>query len=363
MATPTKVQCTKLLKAYSKFYSEWRSKRGGDSEFASRLPPAMLYTYEYLVKTIPNDGYRRRVLKGACPLYYKCGRCSSTMCSTSSNCGCDEDRLRELTSKRADWKLIERFLVRGKVGRVTVECRHCGTHKTMHLCYLVAGYSCKCQTSTRMKETWREKFGEDFYQTKLDKRGVKVELLSPYLGMNNKIKFRCLVCDEVTEAYAGNVSKGKGCFTCGKQKHKDRCLAEYGVPYTSQRPEVRKKARDTMVARYGVPHALQNKEFFHKMQRSSVKRKEYSLGDTTVYLQGNEPLALDWIRQNTNVSLKDILCGDRADIPSIDYEWEGDWRVYHPDFYIPKKKAIVEVKSVYTYTAGRDRTIQKRIGL
>jgi hypothetical protein len=129
-----------------------------------------------------------------------------------------------------------------------------------------------------------------------------------------------------------------------------RNIKKYGVEWTSQRQDVIEKRKSTMMERYGVEHPLQHKEFLDKMISSSYMQYPYKLGNRTVSLQGYEGSALNWLLRNTTILPGEIICGDSSLIPSIPYLYRGKRRVYHPDFYVPSRNLLVEVKSTYSYT-------------
>jgi hypothetical protein len=224
---------------------------------------------------------------------------------------------------------------------------------------LAAGASCPCQKGKKIARTRLQTFGHSEYAKRLQRRNIKVTLLSSYQGMNRKIRFRCLECNTESESYAGNVLKGKGCYTCGRVKIQANCLAAHGVRFHTQRESVQKKMRKTMLRKFGCEHALQNKELFLKQQKKALGRRPYKLGDQTVFVQGYEPLALDWVQLHIGIDPSDILCGSKKEIPSIRYYWQRKTRIYYPDFYVPSRNAIVEVKSTYSYQMTKQQVIAK----
>ncbi len=95
------------------------------------------------------------------------------------------------------------------------------------------------------------------------------------------------------------------------------------------------------------------------MVASSYKRKEYTLGRRTVYVQGDEPAALDYLTQDKQVKPSQIKCGTKSKIPVIWFFKEEVKHRYYPDMHIPHLNQVVEVKSTYTYKVSKDDVIRK----
>lgn len=167
---------------------------------------------------------------------------------------------------------------------------------------------------------------------------------------------------------------------------KRRCtnLERYGVELPMQSEKVQRKAEKTLKARHGVSypaqvfgatekakktrfdhtgysgvnHAktvltsrikygtdwpIQNPEVFAKNLASCFKSKAVTLpSGALVFLQGYEPLVLDYLFNN-GYSEHDFLWANK---PSFWYEdASGKRRRYHPDFVLPDRGVIIEVKA------------------
>jgi hypothetical protein len=81
---------------------------------------------------------------------------------------------------------------------------------------------------------------------------------------------------------------------------------------------------------------------FH--ERVKFRRKTVIRCGRKFVLQGYEPQALDWML--TKVSINEVKHG--KDVPTVNYVFSGKSLRYYPDFWLPSKNRLVEVKSVYT---------------
>ena len=145
-------------------------------------------------------------------------------------------------------------------------------------------------------------------------------------------------------------------------KSKQTMLKKYGVEYNGQReevkiklgknmstPEFREKSKQTMLKKYGVEHPLKNKKIFEKQQTNAFKRCEY---ENFTY-QGT--YELDFLKrcEELNISIENANM-------TIEYYYNGKNRTYFPDFYMPSKNLICEIKSSYFYQKHYDSNIVKQ---
>lgn len=77
--------------------------------------------------------------------------------------------------------------------------------------------------------------------------------------------------------------------------------------------------------------------------------KKYEFFDETVALQGYEPVVLDYLVNDLLLGKNQISIG-KSKIPVIKYiDVDGKTRNYYPDFFLPEKNLLIEVKSNFTY--------------
>ena len=102
---------------------------------------------------------------------------------------------------------------------------------------------------------------------------------------------------------------------------------------------------------------MQNPDILAKMLASAYSTYDYEMPDgTIVQIQGYENLGLD-ISTQTCLS-GEIIVGGR-NIGSFPYMYNGEIHHYFPDFYIPGKNIIVEIKSDYTLNVDFDINMAK----
>ena len=100
-------------------------------------------------------------------------------------------------------------------------------------------------------------------------------------GSNKLILVKCDYCDNEKEVsykeYNRNI-KGNGkfscCQKCGVLKMKENNFKKYGVEYTTQLLETKKKIKDTLLTKYGVEHVSQ-------ISKVSKKKKLYKVSEET----------------------------------------------------------------------------------
>ena len=137
------------------------------------------------------------------------------------------------------------------------------------------------------------------------------------------------------------------------EKIRKTSLEKYGVEHYACLEECKQKMQTTSMSRYGVPFATQHPRILKKVLTSGLRKKPFTLPNGKIhYFQGYENVALELLLQEYDQSqiIMDIL-----EIPIISY---GRKR-YFPDFFIPLKNLIIEVKSNFTYQCQLDQNIQK----
>jgi hypothetical protein len=164
---------------------------------------------------------------------------------------------------------------------------------------------------------------------------------------------KCKICGKQTNF----VSIGKGykntcSYKCsnvyGCEKSSKGNLKKYGVKRPSQLKEFKEKSKQTCLDSYGVEYALQNNEIFKDQQKTSFFVKNFQNTDLTY--QGS--YELDFL--NNFYEKIDIKKS-----PTIKYFFNKKIRVYYPDFFIPSKNLIIEIKSSYYYNKYKEQNKEK----
>jgi hypothetical protein len=191
-----------------------------------------------------------------------------------------------------------------------------------------------------LKDYFLEKFGEDNpskteevkkkrEETMIERFGVKTNLILPE---THKKAIKLSASEE-------NI-----------QKRKDTCLIKFGFDNPMKSKEIYQKFKDTNSEKYGCEFPAQNSEIFTKTQKSQFKVKEYK----GVKYQGT--YELDFLKFCDEKNLLERI----SKIKSIEYNWNGENKFYHPDFYIKDINLIVEIKSNYYYQLYLEKNICKK---
>lgn len=112
------------------------------------------------------------------------------------------------------------------------------------------------------------------------------------------------------------------------------------------RHKLSNRIKTGMLSRYGVENPSQVPKLHRKQVAALSKKHAYRLGDRTVHVRGYEPHALDALQ--SKFSSTSIRVDGDVGVPSVPYLFEGKKSIYYPDIWIPSKKILVEVKSIYT---------------
>jgi len=135
-----------------------------------------------------------------------------------------------------------------------------------------------------------------------------------------------------------------------KEKIKQSFIEHYGVDNNMKSSKGRKEFKKSMMKNHGVEWPLQNKEILEKSQKSAKTIKQFK--DTDLWYQGS--YELDFLEKYYEI-FPDIKRG-----PSIKYKYKEKNKVYHPDFYIPSKNLIIEIKSSWTLTVDLEIKEKKK---
>ena len=165
---------------------------------------------------------------------------------------------------------------------------------------------------------------------------------------------KCKICKNQTNflsigrGYRNTCSyKCSNIYGC-KQSSKGN-LIKYGVERPSQLNKFKEKSKKTCLKNWGVEHPMQNKEIFNNQQRNSVFIKNFR--NTDIQYQGT--FELDFLEKFYSL-YPNIQRG-----PTVKYIFRGKIHTYYPDFYIPSKNLIIEIKSSYYYNKYEEQNKEK----
>lgn len=97
-----------------------------------------------------------------------------------------------------------------------------------------------------------------------------------------------------------------------------------------------------------------------KARINTFKRKQYVINGRIVSLQGHEHFGLKDIIRRFGMSIKDIVY-KASEMPKITYRADNQNHRYIPDFWIPKRNLIIEIKSKYTFEKNQVVNILKAV--
>lgn len=137
------------------------------------------------------------------------------------------------------------------------------------------------------------------------------------------------------------------------RKKEETYREKYGVGNPLQNPDVVSKKEATCLKKYGFKHSSQNSDVFANNKSNWYKRNLLQIEDCSFSCQGYEKQALLYLTKNAGIEPTKILDQPKHKI-SIRYIHKDKKRIYHPDFYVPSKNEIIEVKSTYTMCGTKE---------
>lgn len=252
----------------------------------------------------------------------------------------------------------------GEKTRINFKC-HCGIdhNKASRKLVYNTGFFCKncskINANNRRKKTNTKKYGVEYnLQSKICKEKSKKTCLKKY--GKEYANQSDIVKEKITQ-----INLKKYGYKCSlqnniiKNKAKKTIIKKYGVDNVAKSKIIRDKIEKTNIERYGCKAPAQNKKVFSKMLENSFKKKKYNFNTgEIVYIQGDEPHALDLLQQQGYTYNDLSVETDR--IPIIKYIFNGKKCKYYPDIYIPCENRIIEVKSTWTYKKKIEKNLEKQ---
>ena len=135
------------------------------------------------------------------------------------------------------------------------------------------------------------------------------------------------------------------------KSYKNTMSTKYGVKNGFQLDTVKEKTKKTMMEKYGAEHP----QFSNKIK---YRWKLYTLpSGKIVKCQGYEPFALKFLLDAYN---ENEIVNDRILLPKIKYVENGKCKTHCPDFFIPSKNLLIDVKSIFTYNLHKQQMLLKQ---
>lgn len=228
-------------------------------------------------------------------------------------------------------------------------CSWCNQHKSP-------------ERSRKIKETSLKRYGTEHpFSKKSPVRQKIIQKLTEQYGVQNvfqldgiKIKSQQTLLERFGSASA---------FQIGSKEFKQTMLTKYGKEYCSQVPEIVAKGNSTKLQRFGIKRAgMYTESVRDQMSASATKRiqngdlynfKQFHFSNRIEYVQGYEPQAIRLLLSH-GVPEDDIDTTKKC--PVILY----DNKRYIPDLHIKSANLLIEVKSKYTFSRGKEGTLKKQ---
>lgn len=133
-----------------------------------------------------------------------------------------------------------------------------------------------------------------------------------------------------------------------KNKADETNIKKYGVKNIIQNKDIKNKVKETNIKKYGCENPMQNSTISEKQLNSSYRRKEIlTPSGKIITLQGYEPQAYKLLLETYK---EEDIISNRNEVPKIWWtDDNGKSHRYFVDFYIPKDKLMIEIKSTRTY--------------
>jgi len=221
------------------------------------------------------------------------------------------------------------------------------------------------------------------------KKSVKIEDLS--LNSHKLVEVKCDNCGKEKEvryqSYNISTNNNTEKFYCGNKEctNKKRIIAiqkKYDVDNVFQLDEIKEKTKITNLELYGVENPQQNKEIKNKTEETNLKRygarNPFQSEELKKKIRKTNFIncGFEYPSQNKDILYKRLKNGfaikyidhlyyqgsyekefilkykDKVRIEnglSIYYEYLGEKKIYHSDYYLPDYDLVVEVKSSYWY--------------
>ncbi len=276
-----------------------------------------------------------------------------------------EDRVREKHGKRI--KVTGKFL--GVLKPIRLYCRDCDTSFTQTPDGVIRYKpACAC-VKVKAQPLY---YSNEKFVARIAKSHPNVRLLSPYVGVTKKVKYKNLVCGHILTTTPDRLYRSRsgdtGCGRCRstlsrmtpeskirsalvKSKPHIKMLGAYVNASTPTKflcikcdVEFTSAPNRVVSLKYGCMSCSQ--------QHTGYARKNVLIGGVKFRLQGSEPAALKFLLENLEVKPQEVKHGRK--VPVFPYQYDQANRTYRPDFFVPKDHRIVEVKSNYTLAGQKE---------
>lgn len=231
---------------------------------------------------------------------------------------------------------------------------YCACGKPTRFLNFVDGYKATCP---RTCEVSKRLFKERKEKTLIERYGVTHQMRVP--------EVKQAVWDTMQARYGAKTTlQSKELKAKVRKTNQDRygantfMVSDEGRQYLSTIAKTTQKQREkTMQQRYGVNSPMQIPEVQLRQQETSMLFKTVKIGRKEFRVRGYEGLALTYLHEEKGVPVKAMRVAADHELPTVKYEHAGKARWYFPDIMLvkPKRKVLIEVKSIYTIARTREQ--------
>jgi len=226
-------------------------------------------------------------------------------------------------------------------------CKKCSYKKTCIKKYGVEHSSKSPIITKKFIETNKKRFGLE-YPVLLEKTQKAVK------------KYNKLHKNEITEKKKRTLMEKynvENVFQLEEVKNKSRktCQKKFGADFYVQTDEFKKKIKEICLMKYGTESSNQNKKIHDKQVMSGRKINHYRCASSHfngIRFQGSYEKDFILLCENNNILIKRFSHG-------IKYFIKDEQKIYFPDFFLPEKNLIIEIKSKYYYEKELEKNLKK----
>lgn len=221
------------------------------------------------------------------------------------------------------------------------ECRDCKKEYTLSVKRLK---KCICKGKNRAKYSMVvEKFKNDNCELLTEEKD--------FSGQDSSLNFNCWCGTPATTNWKRAQNNR---VSCGKHRAEIRMATnkkKYGVENQFQREEVKEKTKETLEKKYGVSHNMQSAIVFEKMEQTSAqkRKKQFSIPGYKGNISSKYEAGFITEMMRYNIKFISNKVEMEKKIGKIWYVMDGKRHTYFPDFYLPEKKKIIEIKSWWAF--------------
>ena len=135
------------------------------------------------------------------------------------------------------------------------------------------------------------------------------------------------------------------------EKKKITCIQKYGVDNVFKSESIKNKIKTTSIEKYGVYSTNQSKDIHEKQCKNRLKNLVRGEVNGVKYQGSYEKDFLEFCNSGN-------IIAERCEF-TIKYICDSKTKTYFPDYYIPSKNLIIEIKSKYYYDINIETNLLK----